>query len=103
MRLLKWLKNIKKPKERRDCPEYTTAHLCSRRTPTQRWTARVLYDAWGQPWIEAAGGGRAMSMSLALYPNGRTDDCIYGTIWKHAGGPAVIFPLKPSDPFSGMR
>jgi hypothetical protein len=52
------------------------------------WQAMVSYDRWGQPYAKAHDG-----KTIKLYEDGRTGDFrLYGTEWRHASGPQIVFP-----------
>lgn len=78
-------------------PGPTIVYLRSTSTPVQHWESKVLYDAWGTPYIKSE-GSRAQWGSTRLYSDGRTDS-VYGTQWKHKSGPPVTFGNKPANPF----
>lgn len=46
--------------------EQTRIRLCCTDTPVMYWTATVLYDEWGQPWI--AGDRYARGPAIGDYP-----------------------------------
>lgn len=77
----------------------TYVHLRTRGIPAQKGSARVCYDAWGQPyvnWVHAS--------TVELFDGGKTNYTqLYGTEWLHKSGPKVSFGRVPSDMFEDVR
>ena len=79
----------------------TRIHICYTGTPVRYWNATVLYDAWGQPWIEGRmGDGYPACRDYLLRENGRLVTNGPVILWKRVSGPEIKFPAKPDDPFA---
>lgn len=66
----------------------------TRHTPVGYWEAVVHYDAWGVPYTNVKIGPSGSWGVKVLKPEGKTDDHIYGSEWKHKSGPEIDFTLQ---------
>lgn len=89
-----WWRGVK---DRRDA---TMVYLRGETTPVRYWTERVLYDAWGTPYVYGTADTN-LGISI-LRSDGLTKVGPYGprTRWKLKSGPPVDFDRpKAKDMF----
>ena len=90
--MIKFIRNLLKR-----LPEDTIVQLRTTRFPAYTWKAKVIYDAWGRPYVaEKWHSIKADGWDNVLYKDG-TAMGLYDAQWKHISGPPVTFGEIPLE------